>query len=157
MGSKVSGLGGAIIGAALATAVAAFVAKEAPTGEDIDTLYAARQMQLTITGQAVLDQDPSILDALPKHDGRLIGCAPEVAELGAPADVAYRVSYYRCRWLTDDGTEDSQWLTDEEETRARDALKDDRKRPELVRVATPPEPAKDPHPRDLSVPVYGSK
>jgi hypothetical protein len=149
-----SSLGGAVIGASLAT-VAVLVAKGGDmTATDIKAAADEIRAQEAAIAQLVEVQDPDILRAVPEHAGKLLGCNAEVAELGSPRDPSYRVSYYACRWLGEDGSIDVQRLTDEEEGKAREALKDDSKRPELVHVEAPPEAPKDPHPRDLSVPVY---
>lgn len=140
----------AIEAVVIAGLVAALSVKNgAMTAEDIKASADAIRAQEARLSAMVEITDPEQIAGLPDcKGGKPIGCQPEVNDLQT------RVSYYRCDCLQEGGAVSVTYCDDEQEAKARAALKDDRERPALVRVESPRQ-AVDPHPRDMSVPVYG--
>jgi hypothetical protein len=137
---------------AIAGLVAALAVKDGSmTAEDIKASADAIRAQEQRLASMTEITDPEVIKGLPTcpKDAKPIGCQPEVN------DLVTRVSYYRCDCVMPDGAVAATYCDERQEEDARAALKDEREKPALVRVAPPPKEPVDPHPRDMSVPVYG--
>jgi hypothetical protein len=136
---------------AIALLVAALAAKDGSmTADEIKASADAIRAQEARLSAMVEITDHDVIKGLPDcKGGKPVGCQPEVN------DLVTRVSYYRCDCIMPDASVSATYCDERQEEDARAALKDEREKPKLIRVETPKPAPVDPHPRDMSVPVYG--